>query len=38
MRKSALEPKLYCALIILSMGLGWAKENSGIQCPKNIFV
>ena len=33
-RKSALEPKPYCALIILSMGLGWAKENLGHSVPK----
>ena len=37
-RKSAMETKLYCALIILSMGLGWAKENFGTQCPKNICL
>ena len=24
--------------VILRMGLGWAKENFGTQCPKNIFV
>ena len=28
-RKSALEPKPHSALIILSVGLGWARENFG---------
>ena len=36
--KSALEPKLYCALIILSVGLGRAGKNFGTQCPNNVFV
>ena len=38
MGKSALKPKLYCALIMLSVGLGWAGKNFGTQCPNNVFV
>ena len=38
MRKSSLEPKPYCALIILSVGLGRAGKNFGTQCPNNVFV
>ena len=37
-RKSALEAKLYGALIILGMGLGRASENFGTECTDHVFV
>ena len=37
-RKSALEPKPYDALIILSVGLGWARENFETQCCKDVLA